>query len=262
MSPAEIKASLNGIDIAVDRIKDADTKAAVLLLLNLTETLASEHAALKEENQRLKDEINRLKGEQGKPDIKPAKRTDGDISSEKERRDAEGTEEKTTRNRPPKLPEIKIDREEICPVNREELPEDAVFKGYEEVVVQDIKITTDNVKYRREVFYSPSQKKTWRGALPKEAKGKGEFGAGIRTLIPIMKSVCCMSEPKIHGFLLNFGIRISPAYISSLWTGRQEIFHREKDEIYRAGLGCAGASADRRHGRESKRSQSACSNHV
>jgi hypothetical protein len=34
--------------------------------------------------------------------------------------------------------------------------EDAVFKEYESVVVQDIKIITDNVEYRREVYYSPS----------------------------------------------------------------------------------------------------------
>ncbi len=241
MSPTEIKAALNGIDIRVDQIEDADTRAAVLLLLDLVERLASGHAELKEENQRLKDEINRLKGEQGKPEVNAGKPQSGDISSEEERRDAEGTEGKKTRNRKPKIPDIKIDREVICPVNRDELPEDAVLKGHDEVVIQEIKITTDNVKYLVEVFHSPSQKKTWRGALPKEVAGKGEFGPGIRTLIPVMKSECNMSEPKIHGFMENFGIRISPAYISTLWTGpRQEVFHQEKDEIYRAGLESGG----------------------
>jgi len=45
-----------------------------------------------------------------------------------------------------------------------------------------------------------------------------------------------MSEPKIKDFLENFGVEISQAYISSLWTDKQERFHHEKDEIYCAGL--------------------------
>jgi len=48
-----------------------------------------------------------------------------------------------------------------------------------------------------------------------------------------------MSEPKIKDFLENFGVEISQSYISSLWTDKQEIFHGEKDEIYRAGLDCS-----------------------
>ena len=45
-----------------------------------------------------------------------------------------------------------------------------------------------------------------------------------------------MSEPKIKDFFENFGVEISQADISSLWTSKQEIVHREKDEIYRAGF--------------------------
>jgi len=40
------------------------------------------------------------------------------------------------------------------------LPVDAEFKGYEEVVVQDIKLTTDNVLFRKQK-YSPSEGKTY-----------------------------------------------------------------------------------------------------
>jgi len=102
------------------------------------------------------------------------------------------------------------------------------LKVIKDEVVQDIIIKTENVKYRREVYYSPSQKKYYYGQLPVEVKGKGEFGPGIRTLIPVLKSECNMSEPKIKGFLENFGVEISQPYISSLWTDKQEIFHHEK----------------------------------
>lgn len=121
-------------------------------------------------------------------------------------------------------------------MNKEKLPEDAVFKGYKDEVVQDIIIKTENVKYRREVYYSPSQKKYYYGQLPVEVKVQCEFGPGIRTLIPVLKSECNMSEPKIKEFFENFGVEISQSYISSLWTNKQEIFHGEKDEIYHAGL--------------------------
>lgn len=215
----------NGEEVVIDR------------LLNLVESLASENARLTEIIQQQNDEINRLKGEQGKPEFTAKK--DGDISSEEERKEAEGRKSRgknEPRNRKPKKSEIKIDRCDICPVDKNELPEDAIFKGYKDEIVQDIIIKTENVKYRREVYYSPSQDKYYYGQLPVEVKGKGEFGPGIRTLIPVLKSECNMSEPKIKGFFENFGVKISQSYISSLWTDKQEIFHNEKDEIYRAGL--------------------------
>ncbi|RLA77056.1 MAG: hypothetical protein DRG30_01225, partial [Epsilonproteobacteria bacterium] len=101
---------------------------------------------------------------------------------------------------------------------------------------QDIKIITDNVKYQREIFYSPSTGKTYAGKLPKGIEGEGEFGIGIRSLIPLLKSECNMSEKGILDLFQNFGISISSAYISNRWTKGYDIFHNEKDEIYKIGL--------------------------
>ncbi len=232
----DIKQTLQELEANIARINDPAAKAVLTVLFNLIEDVVAENEQLKQEKQRLEDELNRLKGEQGKPEFKGKK--DNDISSEKERKEAEGDDgeknKKSKRVRRPKLPDIKIDREEICPLDLAGLPEDVVFNGYEPVVVQDIKIITDNVRYLREVYYSPSQRKTWRGPLPAEVDG--EYGSGVRSLIPILKSECGMSEPKLLGFLENFGIRVSAAYISDLWTGRQGVFHQEKDDIYQAGL--------------------------
>ena len=234
---ADIKLTLQEIEVDIQRIEDSVAKSVLTRLFNLIEDVTAENEQLKEDKQKLQDELNRLKGEQGKPEFKKKKISSDDISSDNDRKNAEGNKKKSKndqRNREPKLPKIKIDREQICPLDLSELPADVVFKGYEDVIVQDIKIITDNVKYRREVYYSPSQKRTWQGPLPKEVEG--EFGAGIRSLIPILKSECSMSESKIHGFFESFGIHISAAYISTLWTQRQDVFHREKDDIYRAGV--------------------------
>jgi hypothetical protein len=51
----------------------------------------------------------------------------------------------------------------VCKVDKNILLDDAEFKGYQSLVVQEIIIKTDNVKYMKEIYYSPSQKKgpTW-----------------------------------------------------------------------------------------------------
>ena len=51
-------------------------------------------------------------------------------------------------------------------VDQEHLPADAVFKGYVDVVVQDLEIRSDNVQFRKEKYYSPSQKRTYLAPLP------------------------------------------------------------------------------------------------
>ncbi len=46
------------------------------------------------------------------------------------------------------------------------LPGDAEFKGYDEKIVQDLLIKTDNVRFQRELYYSPSLKKSYRAQIP------------------------------------------------------------------------------------------------
>jgi len=60
-----------------------------------------------------------------------------------------------------KKAKIKISRKEVAKVRAEELPADAQFKGYVDVVVQDIVVKTDNVLFRKEKYYSPSTGKTY-----------------------------------------------------------------------------------------------------
>ena len=234
MKVPDIKAVFENLKIDVDSFGDENIRRAIMLLYNLIEDLSSTIRELQEENQKLRDENNKLKGEQSKPNIGPNKgggREQGDISSEAERKDVDTLSRKP---RGSKLDKIKIDRTQICRVDRSILPEDAEFKGYEPVIVQDLKIETDNIEFRREVFYSASQKKSYRGQLP--AGYEGEFGPHVRALTIILKHVCNTSEPKILEFFINFNIRISGSSISRMLTKDMEGFHQEKDDIYRAGL--------------------------
>ena len=45
-----------------------------------------------------------------------------------------------------------MDREQVVPVDPACLPPDAEFKGYEDVVVQDVLFRTDNVLFHQEKF--------------------------------------------------------------------------------------------------------------
>ncbi|MFZ3167647.1 MAG: transposase, partial [Candidatus Methanoperedens sp.] len=133
-----------------------------------------------------------------------------------------------------KLSKIKINVTEDCKVDPSILPGDAEFKYYDTVVVQDIIITPKNTAYRKEVWYSPSQHRTYRGELPHGIEG--EFGNGVKSLIITLKHASNVSEPKIHEFLENIGIFISPATISRILTKNLETFHQEKADIFEAGL--------------------------
>jgi hypothetical protein len=200
-----------------------------MMLLNLIEDLKLENRQLREENHLLRDENNRLKGEQGKPDIKPNKpAAAGDHSSEGERRKPKEREKRS------KVDQIKIDREEVLRVDQAKLPSDAEFKGYEEVIVQDILIRTDNIRFLKEKYYSATEKKTYLAEMPQGYKG--QFGPGVKAMSMVLYYAGNMAEPKIMEFFEHVGIQISRGQLSNMLIKNQEDFHEEKDAIYEAGL--------------------------
>lgn len=229
---AGIARALENLPVDIETVTDPMVRRAFVILFNLVERASAEIAALREEIQRLRDENNRLKGEQGKPDIRPGRKKDGDISSEKERRSREKSGGKKRRGS--KLDKIEVHRTRVRRVDPERLPGDAVFKGYESVVVQDLKITPENIEFKKEIYYSPSRRKTYRASLP--AGYDGEFGPGIRSVVLLMKYVCNMSEPKVLEFLQEHDVVISAATISRMLTKNLAVFHREKADLYAAGL--------------------------
>ena len=218
-------------DFDPNSIQDENARQAILRLFNLIEDLAAENRKLREENQRLRDENNRLRGEQGKPKIKPSKKTVGsqaNYSSERERYKPKQWKKAS------KAARIEVNREEAIPVDPVQLPRDAEFKGYEDVVVQDIKIETDNVRFRKEKYYSPSEQKTYVAQVP--AGYEGQFGPGIKAMTLVLYYAINTSEAKIKEFFEHVGIVISAGQISHLLVKDRDNFHDEKEEIIIAGL--------------------------
>jgi hypothetical protein len=199
-------------------------------LLNLVETLATELREARTEIQRLRDENNRLKGEQGKPDIKAntPRPAATDHSSERERH----TPQPWSKGR--KIALLTVDREEICVVDPATLPPDAAFKGYDDVIVQDLILHPDTVRFRKQKFYAKSTGKSYVASLP--AGYRGAFGPGLRSLALELYYAGQMSEPKILERFRSVGVLISAGELSNLVIQDQDAFHAEKAALYRAGL--------------------------
>lgn len=216
--------------IEPSEIADESLRRTVSILLNLIEQLQAETRELRSENQRLKDENNRLKGEQGQPEVKAngPKKSKENYSSEKERK----TPKKHIKSS--KNAFIKVDREKNIEYPQAELPFDAEFKGYEEVIVQDILIQTDNVLFRKQKYYSPSEKKTYASQLP--SGYDGEFGPGVKALVMSLYYGGNMTQGKLLNFLSNIGISMSAGYLSNLLVKKLEKFESEFNEVYVSGL--------------------------
>jgi hypothetical protein len=107
------------------------------------------------------------------------------------------------------------------------LPEDAIFKGYQPVIVQDIIIKTNNIEFMKETYYSPSLKKTFMASLPKGYSG--EFGPMLRKLVLSLNHENNMTESCIANFLANHDTLISTGTIYNLLTQAPEIigFHQD-----------------------------------
>jgi hypothetical protein len=148
-------------DVDPSTIEDENLRQVFMKLMNLVETLSAKVQEQAEEIQRLRDENHRLKGEQGKPKILPNTKGTPSLSSEKERRVSKAHHKRN------KQAQIKIDRVEIVEVPKQHLPADAQFKGYEEVIVQDVVFQTETIRFRhpRNITHLVKSASIWRTFL-------------------------------------------------------------------------------------------------
>ena len=233
MNRTEIKVVLEKLTQDVESIVDENVKSIQKGLLNLIELLVTENDQLKKENQQLRDEVSRLKGEQGKPNIRKQTQINQNFSSEKERRQNRNKEKKKRKSKNKKN-RITINRVEYSELDKTQLPPDAIFKGYKSVVVQDVIIRTDNIKFKKAVYYSPSLRKTFLAPLPNGYEG--EFGPNIKALTISLYHKSKMTEPNIVAFFKDHEIVIGAATVSRFLTDNHDVFHAEKRDIVTAGL--------------------------
>lgn len=232
MSITEVEGILKEVEaLLVGKELSEEVLLAVRKLLNVVEALSFDRRELQSEVERLKKLLE---------DKKRSKTTDGSGKSS-----ASGAENKKLRPEPEKPPRLLRDRRsgkdlEIhdtrpCPVDRATLPPDAIRYPDESVVVQDVIIKPNNIEFLREVFFSPSQEKFYRGPLP-PGYDEGDFAPDLRALIVSLKYSGNMSEPKIGEFLMNFGVEVSSGSLNNILTGSADSFAGEYHGVLVAGV--------------------------
>jgi hypothetical protein len=205
-------------------IKIAGIEVQAGELTPLTERLLRVIEEQQAEIQALRDEIARLKGLPRRPTIRPstlnAPHPDPSHKQKKRRGKRPGSAKRQ------KTGALII--HETVPVPLERLPEGTRRNGYEDFVVQDLKIESHNVRYRRFRYLLPDG--TCRTA-PLPAHVQGHFGTGLRSYVLYQHHQNGVTQPLIHEELLDLGIDISTGQIDRLLTEGHEQFHQEKDSL-------------------------------
>jgi hypothetical protein len=119
----------------------------------------------------------------------------------------------------------------------EPVPEGSRFKGYRDVVVQDLVIRAHNTRYRLERWETPDGG-TLRGELPVAVRG-GHLGVTLVSYILYQPHHCQVTQPLVLEQLHEWGIDISAGQVEALLTSKHEPFHEEKDALLPAAYACA-----------------------
>lgn len=201
-------------------------------LVGLIEILLEENRLLKETVQQMRDEIAVLKGEKGKPKFK-ASRLDKDAGNKPSDRDDEENKKRPGSNKRAKTAQLPIHNEQIIKCAGD-IPDGSRFKGYREWVVQDIRITAYNTKYRLECWQTPTGEMLV-GELP-EALGHRHFGPELRAYIIYQHHHCHVTQPLLWEQLQEWGVDISVGQIDAILTSKQDNFVAEKDSLLSTAL--------------------------
>ena len=204
-------------------------RSAVQTLQELNTALRGEVATLSAENRTLKDEIARLKELPARPPSKPSgmdRSTEAGRVSKKKRA-------RSRRRRGPTLPRITITDEVVLTAAA---PAGSRFKGYDDIVVQDLDLTARATRFRRERWKTPSGE-TVSGTLP--AGIVGGFGPDLRRFILALHIQGQVTTDRLTALLTGMGVVISKRQVVRLLADSAQMFAAEDEEVLRAGLATA-----------------------
>ena len=154
MSASDLTEYVQQLRLDEDPLADARVREVVGKVLNLVEAVGCREPPPTGENQHLREIIRQLKGE-STPAARPSRRRHG-ISRPRKTAATHAPVAWFPRADRRSFRDIRVDEEIICPSIRR-VCLDAKFVGYEDVVVQDLRIQSHNIRYRLEIWDSPSQ---------------------------------------------------------------------------------------------------------
>lgn len=193
-------------------------------LTPLVERLLRVIEQLQAENQALRDESARLKGLPRRPTIRPstlnAPHPDPSHKQKKPRGKRPGSAKR--------MKTVALTIHQTVSLPLEGLPQGTRQNGYEDFVVQDLKIEAHNTCYRRLRYLLPDGTSQ---TAPLPLHVQGHFGVGLRSYVLYQHHQNGVTQPLIREELRDLGIDISTGQIDRLLTEGHESFHAEKEAL-------------------------------
>ena len=198
-------ASLERFSLAELRDLVGTLVAEVRTLHSSAEAQQATIVALRAENQALHDEVARLKGLPPRPPSRPY----GMEQATQPR--AAGENEK--RPKPPRG--VKRDAQAITTerVLKVAVPAGSRFKGYEDIVVRDLRLSPEVIRYRRERWVLPSGETV---VAPLPAGIVGGFGPELRRFVLALHAQGQVTTERLVALLNGIGVEISKRQVVRL----------------------------------------------
>jgi Transposase IS66 family len=177
--------------------------------------------------QQLEDEIGRLKGLKARPRIAPSSLE----TLPRPPRDPHAKRPGSAKRS--KTAQLTITQETV--IRLPHVPEGAVFKGYEDFVVQDLILEPRVILYRREHWLTPDGQ-TLVAPLPADVVPGSHYGAELICFILHQYHHQHVTQPLLLEQLHQLGIDISAGELCRILTEGKDAFHQEKAELLPAAL--------------------------
>ena len=189
------------------------------------EALLTENQALRVENQILKDEIARLKGLPPRPPAKPRRSSGMETATDPSKR-----RKGRRQTRGAKRDSDRVTREVIVTA---EAPEGSRFKGYETLLVRDVALSAEVLRYRRERWVTPAGEPI---VAPVPTGIVGGYGANLRRFCLVLHAQGQVTTERLTAILNGIGVEISKRQVVRLLTANLDTFVEEDRQVLRAGL--------------------------
>jgi hypothetical protein len=213
----------------LDTLSLAELRELVGTLVAQVAELEAANAVLKAENQALRDEVARLKGLPPRPPSRP---------SGMEKATGGGTGPGKSGKRSRRRRGAKRDREAVTTevVVKAAPPPGSRFRGYQDILVRELTLTPEVVRYRRERWATPSGETV---LAPVPAGIVGGCGPGLRRFLLVAHAQGQVTTERLAALLAGIGLEISKRQVVRLLTSRLDDLVAEDQAVLRAGLATA-----------------------